>query len=473
MARIDNVSNCLADIATAIKEKTGDTNAIPVKEFDNKIRGISSGGININGNIESHKVAVDENISAGSFVKFIDKSGIETSMRAISSTGSVCGMQEIDENRVFVIYQKQIETGFAKCNLCGAILQIDKNEILGIGAEVVLSEYGYAHAKSFMSILEGNKILIVYKSSKDNCSHGMLITINGNNVIKNENTDIPLNLEYENSVDMKCIDKSNIIYIYLGENSTGMKGKILTITNDTILVGTEIIFSTKTNAIGFSSILSKENKIFITHSEDSNSYLYLMIITINNGEITVNGNHKLLNNTASGSHVKSFFFGGNKIYILHSVTTNHNLGYTLVTIDNDTINGTCTETKLLSYTRSSWNIDAKYINDNEIIVVYNSSGTTNFDKPNFMLISMDGASPAVIKNASIYGNIENYFKEIAILKNNKMIFMSWNSSLGLYFALFAQREGICNRTSIDDSIFGITKIAGTEGQTIEVYTPKI
>ncbi len=48
MARIDNLTNCLTDIADAIREKTGTTEEIPVSQYDEKIRGISSGDDSLN-----------------------------------------------------------------------------------------------------------------------------------------------------------------------------------------------------------------------------------------------------------------------------------------------------------------------------------------------------------------------------------------------------------------------------------------
>ena len=43
MARIDNLTNFLTDVATSIKAKTGDNTAIPASQFDTKIAGITTG----------------------------------------------------------------------------------------------------------------------------------------------------------------------------------------------------------------------------------------------------------------------------------------------------------------------------------------------------------------------------------------------------------------------------------------------
>lgn len=43
MARINNLTNFLTDVATAIKTKTGDSTAIPASQFDTKIANISTG----------------------------------------------------------------------------------------------------------------------------------------------------------------------------------------------------------------------------------------------------------------------------------------------------------------------------------------------------------------------------------------------------------------------------------------------
>lgn len=43
MARIDNLTNFLTDVATSIKAKTGDSSLIPASQFDTKIAGITTG----------------------------------------------------------------------------------------------------------------------------------------------------------------------------------------------------------------------------------------------------------------------------------------------------------------------------------------------------------------------------------------------------------------------------------------------
>lgn len=43
MARTNNLTNFLTDVATAIKTKTGDSTAIPASQFDTKIAGITTG----------------------------------------------------------------------------------------------------------------------------------------------------------------------------------------------------------------------------------------------------------------------------------------------------------------------------------------------------------------------------------------------------------------------------------------------
>lgn len=43
MARIDNLTNFLTDVATSIKTKTGDSSLIPASQFDTKIAGITTG----------------------------------------------------------------------------------------------------------------------------------------------------------------------------------------------------------------------------------------------------------------------------------------------------------------------------------------------------------------------------------------------------------------------------------------------
>lgn len=44
MARVNNLTNFLNDVATAIKQKLGDNTPIPASQFDTKILSIETGG---------------------------------------------------------------------------------------------------------------------------------------------------------------------------------------------------------------------------------------------------------------------------------------------------------------------------------------------------------------------------------------------------------------------------------------------
>ena len=67
MARVDNLTNFLTDVASAIKTKTEDPTNIPAAEFDNRIMNIQSGGMDyINTNLSIDKI-VDKSMGYSSF----------------------------------------------------------------------------------------------------------------------------------------------------------------------------------------------------------------------------------------------------------------------------------------------------------------------------------------------------------------------------------------------------------------------
>ena len=53
MARTDNLTNYLTDVADAIREKKGTTDVIPANTFDEEIKNLPSGGVNINDYFET------------------------------------------------------------------------------------------------------------------------------------------------------------------------------------------------------------------------------------------------------------------------------------------------------------------------------------------------------------------------------------------------------------------------------------
>lgn len=105
MARTDNLSNFLTDIADAIRTKTGEAGTISASDFDTKIANIptSDGGIKIDGDIEQYYVASGEEIAEGQFIEIVQGIG---SKPGNHSTTIVDGMPLAGDE---LTYQMQIK----------------------------------------------------------------------------------------------------------------------------------------------------------------------------------------------------------------------------------------------------------------------------------------------------------------------------------------------------------------------------
>ena len=89
MARIDNLTNFLTDVATSIRTKKGTTNKIAPKDFDTEIESIQSGGGTPN--LQEKSVTITENttteIIADSDYDGLSKVSVTTSVPGSSGEG--------------------------------------------------------------------------------------------------------------------------------------------------------------------------------------------------------------------------------------------------------------------------------------------------------------------------------------------------------------------------------------------------
>lgn len=101
----ETLTSLFTDVADAIREKTGGTDAIVADEFPDAIRNISAGS-SINGLIESYMVAAGENISAGDFVQCLNGDVTVEHEMHITSSRTFQNLKAVllDEETVFIVF---------------------------------------------------------------------------------------------------------------------------------------------------------------------------------------------------------------------------------------------------------------------------------------------------------------------------------------------------------------------------------
>ena len=91
MARINNLTNFLTDVATAIKQKLGDDTAIPAADFDTKIASIQNSMKEYSSiQIMSNDIS---NISEGEVVKVIENG---TNTYYVKSSAMMKELKEVE-----------------------------------------------------------------------------------------------------------------------------------------------------------------------------------------------------------------------------------------------------------------------------------------------------------------------------------------------------------------------------------------
>ena len=325
MARIDNLNNCLTDIADAIREKTGITEEIPVSQYDEKIRGIQSGGIDINGIIEEYKVAAGESVSAGDFVEFVNEYNVilEKSKQSIVND-NYYGFFPIflNDKKIFVAYCRS-----SSYYLSGIILSFD-NETIEKSSIYSISGSNYGTSIKLEKLSE-NEIIVLHGTNTGNKLYIQKVTISSNDeIVVGEQFEI--GSCYKNSEIFSFIQNGKLIIFSL------KSGGILQVTICSINNNEFIIENQKDSDSKFTGsdkgcfTVEKINNDFCILNLSSTTYsnnntIFIRMCKIGTDmEIDFAISTEISNLVSSQVSMK-YISNNNNIYIQYSTTTGNNV----------------------------------------------------------------------------------------------------------------------------------------------------
>lgn len=191
MARTDNLTHYLSDIATAIRNKTGESGVINASEFDSKIQNINM-GTNINGNIQEYYVNQQEAIQAGDFINLTEGvEGIEPIKYLTANTGSSTYNQSVvmNDGRIVIFTENFFTADTDYVTVC----RFDEHNLVNMTvSEFSNSGYDYAFAGVWSDTIvyaaffyNSNKILYLrfYEIHDDDTATLLSTATTGNNDI--------------------------------------------------------------------------------------------------------------------------------------------------------------------------------------------------------------------------------------------------------------------------------------------------
>lgn len=439
MARTDNLTNFLTDVADSIRTKTGGTDLIQASEFDNQIASINT-GITPNGIIESYYAYAGENISAGDFVKFVngvsgmidygESSRALISYEASGSTTLPTG-HLVSENRVLIVYHAGIDSSnniVEQSGLYASLLEIQGNIV-----NIINTTYIVKTSNIFRTLrLSSGEIVLAFCNTSNYSAYVMLITVEGDNINVGTSTQLSISC-YSPYFSMVLMPNGNIFLSYI-HGSDYLYGVGIKIENGVVTKGTvtqilaqkynyNFMYSTALSDTGilltFETYQSYYKGIVVTMSESlaitvgsqyqlasqayspsgaaihrhytlsdgrilliaeakasSSNVIYGIFLSVSGTKITVDKEQTLYSGVGNFDAVQ---YADNKFALVCSSSAN--LYGSIFSIDGNTIT-TATLTKLSSTTKDGYSISATLLKDN-IILVTNVKYDSNDGYPRY------------------------------------------------------------------------------------------
>ncbi len=291
-----------------------------------------------------------------------------------ASEFSSLSMTALNENKLFVAYTYKHNTS-SPYVLQSVIYQISQSSI-DKGSTVLLNESSSYYYEGVSAVaLSENKVFI---------AHGY----DG----------------YDEGISVHGYDEGRFLHGVL----CTIDGMLITVENSAQLSTNQ--FSGKT----ISATALSENKVFIAHSCTTDSLLFGMLCTINEGSINVISDTPLNLESNSGDFISTVLLSANKVLIVHSYSSNYYLCKTACTVSENEI---FIQTATLLSIDAGYAISATKVNENRLFIAH------------------------CVNKSELYYMLQSIIPEVQIF-----------SDLLKQFA-------------------GVAKTSGNEGQTIKVITP--
>ena len=269
----------------------------------------------------------------------------------------------------------------------------------------------------------------------------------------------------------------NKVFIAHSYSSSYLYGMIVTINEDnSITVGTDTSLST-TYGTGreISAIQLTDNKVFIAHRCSDDFSLYGMIVTINEGNsITVGTDTSLRAASGIGRKISAIQLTDNKVFIAHSYSSNHYLYGMIVTINEGNSITVGTNTLLSTTEYSGREISAIQLTDNKVFIAHSYSSDDFSLYGMIVTINEDNSiNVGTDTSLSTTSGTGSTISAIQLTDNKVFIAHSYSSNHYLYGISLDNLLTIDKASNKFANILGVSNTSGTEGQTVQVYVPSI
>ncbi len=475
MGRIDNLENFLTDVATSIRNKKNTKDKILPKNFSDEIDGIIvNEGLNINGQIYSSVVSMNEFISKGDYVKKEYNGPKASNTIKLDSIGTTTGVNIGRIISIVTFEGKALVFFIYKKYLYVKILKVLNNEV--ITEQTIKLTYTGQNSYKVSAMVLDSKILVLYENQESNNYTYPYIMIceylNGNFTVKVTYKLDTTNLYINGIFLTTIIGTDKILLLYEGFNDHYKYAKICTVLDDNTVFLNNLTMICGDDYNIVSIIPIENNKVFATSYTVGSDILFGNIINVSEDNVVMEQNV---------SEIKSY---------THSYSTEFNYLF-----NEDMFNISCGMVNRDSIGQNylygfSFNINEQYpIADNSILIVSQDLAddkwtTQKIDKNSISvfywfnrdiysrsIIFVDNA--IVVKNYTLLST-NNYTFEDAIksvqLEDNKILTIFHDGNM-TYATLVYNFFSISKANLLTDTVFGIANSSGNGGDTIDVIIP--
>jgi hypothetical protein len=139
------------------------------------------------------------------------------------------------------------------------------------------------------------------------------------------------------------LDNNRVFIAHSNSSSYYLNVMVVTIDDTNITAGTDVQLVTSLTNSGYriSAVLLEENKVFIAHSSGTSTatsnYLYGIVCTINGTTITGGSDTKISSESYSGCYLEPVALSNNRVLIFHSYSSSYYLYATYVSISGTSV----------------------------------------------------------------------------------------------------------------------------------------
>lgn len=325
----------------------------------------------------------------------------DTQLSSVVNTGKSMSVERLSNGNIFIAHCYG-----SSANLYGMICSIDGTAITVLMDTEIYGATGSDEYDRQLStvLLEDNRVFIAYSSTGYQLK-AIVCRINENNSISVGTATSSEDTTYTGiGISAVLLPNGNVFVAHSYGSSYYLYGTIYSVSGTTITKEkSKAINSSNSNTgRGVSAVLLEDGKVFIAHGYSSSRYLYGIVVTIDGTTMTPGTDTKISGETRAGHIISTVRLSNNKIFIVHSYNKDSYYLYGVICTIAGTAITVGTDTALDNITTNAGEfIDTVLLPNGNVFVAHSSGETLNL-KAQMWGIDEDNNTPTNTITAIAY-----------------------------------------------------------------------